>query len=142
LLGMNTEYRERASECGACYDAGYEHGKHDGEVEGYRQGREAEKEYQEDAFNAAMDYLELEGIRDPEKYITKPEEIAKKALTQMNQQLQQGQKQLEEMQRQGERQHRKLLHMQDTLKTTGMKVQQKFKGPEKETTIKIGEGRG
>jgi hypothetical protein len=97
---------------------------------------------QEDAFNAAMDYLELEGIRDPEKYITKPEEIAKKALTQMNQQLQQGQKQLEEMQRQGERQHRKLLHMQDTLKTTGMKVQQKFKGPEKETTIKIGEGRG
>ncbi|MEA2036296.1 MAG: hypothetical protein U9O94_02220 [Nanoarchaeota archaeon] len=53
---------------------------------------------QEDVFNALQDWLEKDGVKDPEKFSTHPNEILKTQLAQMQQQVQQLTQQTQQLQ--------------------------------------------
>jgi hypothetical protein len=63
----------------------------------------------EDRYNILRDWLEKDGVKDPDKFCTDPKEIMQGQLAQMKQQLQQGQQQLMMMQQAGKKGQQELL---------------------------------
>jgi len=78
----------------------------------------------EDKYNMVRDWLEKDGVKDPDKFCTNPMEIMKGQLAQMKQQLMQGQQQLQMMQKAGQKGQQELLAQKK--KTEEEKGVQKF----------------
>jgi hypothetical protein len=70
----------------------------------------------EDVYNSYRDWLEKDGVKDPEDYSTNPEVIAQKKLTQMMQQIQQGGQQLEALQKELENKQKDLAKVEKKAK--------------------------
>jgi hypothetical protein len=71
---------------------------------------------QEDLYNAATDFLEKDGVKNPDDFITNPLEIMQTKLAQMNQQLQQGSQQLQAMQQEMQNTQKSLAGAQEDSK--------------------------
>ena len=69
---------------------------------------------QEDMYNAAQDWLEKDGVKNPDDFITNPEEILKTKLAQMSQQLQQMMQQAEELTNANEKAQKQLEGVRQT----------------------------
>lgn len=80
----------------------------------------------EDRYNALKDWLEKDGVKDPDQFCTNPTEIAKQQIAQLQGQIQQARQQL--------------VGMQDETKQQ-VKRQQRTKMEEKDTQAKVEQGK-
>jgi hypothetical protein len=80
----------------------------------------------EDVYNAYKDWLEKDGIKDPEQFSTHPQEIMQKQLAQLQQALQQAGMQLQQLQKRKEDTVKDLAKLEEK----GKKVEKELEGKE------------
>ncbi len=99
----------------------------------------------EDKYNALKDWLEKDGVKDPDQFCTDPKIIAQEQIAQMQQQLQQGQQQLMGMQEEAKgaiKQRQQAKRQADAKQAEGDEAQQVADQLNQDSATKMGEEMG